>query len=47
MVLEEMLRAIDGNVAADVAMFSGMARVAGARLGEGEWPPHPTGRWSY
>jgi len=47
MVLEEMLRAIDGNVAADVAMFSGMARVAGARLGEGDWPRHPTGRWNY
>jgi DNA polymerase-3 subunit delta' len=47
MVLEEILRAIDGNVAADVAMFSGMARVAGARIGEGDWPRHPTGRWNY
>jgi len=47
MVLEEMLRAIDGNVAADVAMFSGMARVAGARVGEGDWPRHPTDRWDY
>ena len=47
MVLEEVLRAIDGNVTADVAMFSGLARVAGARLGETDWPRHPTGRWDY
>ena len=47
MVLEELLRAIEGNVAPDAAMFSAMARVAGARLGEGEWPPHATARWNY
>lgn len=46
-VLEEMLRAIEGNVAPDVAMFSAMARVAGAHVGEGEWPPHPAARWAY
>lgn len=47
MVLEELLRAIEGNVAPDAAMFSAMARVAGARLGEGEWPPHAAARWNY
>jgi len=47
MVLEEMLRAIDGNVSADAAIFSGMARAAGLRLGEGEWPRHGTARWNY
>jgi DNA polymerase-3 subunit delta' len=47
MVLEEMLRAIEGNVAADVAMFSGLSRVAGSRMGEGGWPRHATGRWDY
>ena len=46
-VLEEALRAIDGNVTADMTIFSAMARVAGARFGEGEWPPHPAGRWDY
>jgi len=46
-VLEEALRAIEGNVTADVTIFSAMARVAGARLGDGEWPPHPSGRWDY
>jgi len=46
-VLEEALRSIDGNVTADMTVFSAMARVAGARLGEGEWPPHPAGRWDY
>lgn len=47
MVLEEMLRAIEGNVTPELAMFSGMARVAGARYGEGEWPNHVTARWDY
>ena len=46
-VLEEVLRAIEGNVAPDVALFSGLARVAGARLGEGEWPQATTARWDY
>lgn len=46
-VLEEALRSIDGNVTADMTIFSAMARVAGARFGEGEWPPHPAGRWDY
>jgi DNA polymerase-3 subunit delta' len=47
MVLEEALRAIDGNVTADLAIYSAMTRVAGGRLGEGEWPAHPAGRWDY
>jgi DNA polymerase-3 subunit delta' len=47
LVLEEALRSIDGNVTADLTVFSTMARVAGGRLGEGEWPAHPTGRWLY
>ena len=38
MVLEEVLRAIEGNVSADLALFSGAARLAGRRLGEGAWP---------
>ena len=46
-VLEEALRSIDGNVTADLTIFSVMARVAGARMGEGEWPAHPAGRWDY
>jgi len=46
-VLEEALRSIDGNVTADLTIFSAMARVAGARMGEGEWPAHPAGRWDY
>ena len=47
MVLEEALRSIDGNVTADMTLFSAMARVAGGRFGEGEWPAHPAGRWDY
>jgi len=46
-VLEEALRAMEGNVTADLTIFSAMARVAGGRLGEGEWPPHPAARWDY
>ncbi len=47
MVLEEALRAIDGNVTADLTLFTTLGRVAGARLGEGEWPAYPTARWDY
>jgi len=47
MVLEEVLRAIEGNVSPDLALFSGAARLAGRRLGEGAWPPHATARWNY
>ena len=47
LVLEEVLRAIEGNVAPDVALFSGLSRVAGARLGEGEWPRAAAARWDY
>lgn len=47
MVLEEMQGAIEGNVSPDVALFSGLARVAGSRMGEGEWPRHAMARWSY
>jgi DNA polymerase-3 subunit delta' len=47
MVLEEMLRSIEGNVSADLTLFSGAARIAGARLGEGRWPAHATARWDY
>jgi DNA polymerase III subunit delta' len=47
MVLEEALRSIEGNVTADLTIFSVMGRVAGGRFGEGEWPAHPAGRWDY
>ena len=47
MVLEETLRAIEGNVTPDLALFSGLARVAGQRLGEGDWPRHAAARWDY
>jgi DNA polymerase-3 subunit delta' len=47
LVLEEVLRAIEGNVSPELALFSGLSRVAGARLGEGEWPRAATARWDY
>lgn len=47
MVLEEALQSIDGNVTADLTVFSAMSRVAGARLGEGKWPSQPAGGWDY
>ena len=47
MVLEETLRAIEGNVTPDLALFSGLARIAGQRLGEGDWPRHAAARWDY
>jgi hypothetical protein len=47
MVLEEALRAIDGNVSPDLTLFSTLLRVAGDRTGEGQWPAHATARWDY
>ena len=47
MVLEEALRSIDGNVTADLTLFSTLSRVAGSRMGEGQWPSHGTARWDY
>ena len=47
MVLEEALRSIDGNVTADLTLFSTLSRVAGSRMGEGQWPAHGTARWDY
>lgn len=47
MVLEEALRSIDGNVSADLTLFSTLSRVAGSRMGEGQWPAHGTARWDY
>ncbi|HYM80588.1 MAG TPA: hypothetical protein VEY91_04140 [Candidatus Limnocylindria bacterium] len=47
LVLEEALRSLEGNVTADLTVFSAMARVAGARFGEHDWPPHDAGRWDY
>lgn len=47
MVVEEMLRSIEGNITADLTLFSGLARVAGTRFAEGDWPVHGTGRWEY
>jgi len=45
LVLEEALRAIEGNVSADLTLFSTLARVGGSRAGEGAWPAHATARW--
>jgi hypothetical protein len=45
MVLEEALRAIEGNVSPDLTLFSTLARVGGSRVGEGAWPAHATPRW--
>ncbi len=45
LVLEEALRSIDGNVSADLTLFSTLSRVGGERLGEGAWPAYATARW--
>jgi DNA polymerase-3 subunit delta' len=47
LVLEEALRSIDGNITADLTLFSTLSRVAGSRMGEGQWPAHGTARWDY
>ena len=45
LVLEEASRSIDGNVSADLTLFSTLSRVGGERFGEGAWPAHATARW--
>jgi len=47
MVLEEMLRTIEGNVTPELAMFSALSRLSGERPSGDPWPPHPTARWDY
>jgi DNA polymerase-3 subunit delta' len=47
MVLEEMLRTIEGNVTPELAMFSALSRLSGERFAGDSWPPHPTARWDY
>lgn len=47
MILEEALRSIEGNVAADLALFSAMDRLADPALSQASWPRHPTARWEY
>lgn len=45
MVTEEALRSIDGNISTDLTLFSTLSRIAGRRVGEGQWPTHGTARW--
>ena len=47
LVLEEALRAIEGNVTPELAMFSALARLGGERFVEESWPRHATARWDY
>jgi DNA polymerase-3 subunit delta' len=47
LVLEEMLRAIEGNVTPELAMFSALSRLKGGAAEAAGWPPHPTARWDY
>lgn len=44
LVIEEAIRAIDGNISVDLTLFSTLSRVAGRRIGEHAWPPHVAGR---
>jgi len=46
-ILEEAMQSIDGNVTADLTIFSSLARAAGSRMGDGRWPSHFTARWDY
>lgn len=46
LVLEEVLASIEGNITPELALFSGLARLGGHRLGEHDWPEHATARSS-
>jgi DNA polymerase-3 subunit delta' len=47
LVLEEMLRTIEGNVTPELAMFSALSRLSDGSPRAADWPPHPTARWDY
>jgi DNA polymerase-3 subunit delta' len=47
LILEEGLRAMEGNVTVDLALFSALRRVADPSLESREWPAHAAGRWRY
>jgi DNA polymerase-3 subunit delta' len=47
MILEESLRSIEGNIAADVTLFSTQSRIANPALSRTGWPRHPAARWEY
>jgi DNA polymerase-3 subunit delta' len=47
MILEEALRSIEGNVSAEITLFSAMDRFADRTLSQPAWPRHPTARWEY
>jgi len=47
MLLEEALRAIEGNVTPELALFSAMSRIADPHRPAPVWPPHATARSAY
>ena len=47
MILEEALRSIEGNIAADATIFSTQNRIATPALSRTGWPRHPAARWEY
>lgn len=47
MVLEEALRAIEGNVTPELALFSAVSRLASPGRTQAVWPAHAAARWQY
>jgi len=47
MALEDALRAIEGNVTPDLALFSGLMRAGDPGFETTSWPAHAGGRWDY
>ncbi len=47
MAIEEAMRAIEGNISPDLAMFSATMRTANPSFETTEWPAHLADRWSY
>jgi len=46
-VLEEVLRAIEGNVTPELALHSAMSRIADPHYAVPVWPAHATSRSDY
>jgi len=45
MAIEEAMRAIEGNITPDLALFSAMMRIGDRSFENTEWPAHEAGRW--
>ncbi len=47
MILEELLRSVEGNISPEASVFSAQLRIAEPSRSRTDWPKHPIDRWEY